>query len=370
MNKKVLFLTLKIFSAAGGIERVCRILGKAISELNENPQQNVAIYSMYDKSSNFDSKYFSKDTYKAFDRKKTNFVINAVRQGVKSDIVILSHINLLLPGFLIKLFSPKTKLVLLAHGIEVWDTFPKKRIKMLNSVDKILAVSRFTQDKMTEYNQPDKTRFTILNNCLDPFLPALQQKDKDTSLMKKYNFSENDIILMTLSRLTKDDRYKNYDNVINVVSDIKVQHPNLKYFLVGKYSEEEKQRLEKFIKEKKVQDSVVFAGYIPDEELAAHYNLCDVFIMPSQKEGFGIAFIEAMFYGKPVIAGNQDGSTDALCNGQLGLLVNPDNLEDIKSAVLTVLSDIKKYKPSTDMLMQHFSYPTYKNNLQKAIEQL
>ena len=45
--------------------------------------------------------------------------------------------------------------------------------------------------------------------------------------------------------------------------------------------------------------------------------------MPSMKEGFGIVFIEAMCIGLPVIAGNKDGSVDALCNGKLGILVDP-----------------------------------------------
>ena len=70
-------------------------------------------------------------------------------------------------------------------------------------------------------------------------------------------------------------------------------------------------------------ESVIFTGYVKDEEVAAHFSIADIYIMPSTKEGFGIIFIEAMFYGKPVIAGNKDGSADALQNGTLGILVNP-----------------------------------------------
>ena len=59
--------------------------------------------------------------------------------------------------------------------------------------------------------------------------------------------------------------------------------------------------------------------------------------MPSEKEGFGIVFIEAMFYGKPVIAGNKDGSVDALCNGELGLLVDPGSVTEIATAIKKML---------------------------------
>ena len=52
-----------------------------------------------------------------------------------------------------------------------------------------------------------------------------------------------------------------------------------------------------------------------DEELVDHYNLSNVFLMPSYGEGFGIVFLEALSCGIPVIAGNTDGSKDALMNG-------------------------------------------------------
>ena len=79
------------------------------------------------------------------------------------------------------------------------------------------------------------------------------------------------------------------------------------------------------------------AGFIPDEELCDYYNLCDVFAMPSKGEGFGIVYLEALACGKPTIGGNQDGAIDALCNGELGVLVDPDNIEQIAQAIVDIL---------------------------------
>src|SRR6185437_13841430 len=86
---------------------------------------------------------------------------------------------------------------------------------------------------------------------------------------------------------------------------------NLKYLLIGKYDDREKARLDVLIKKYGLQQQVVFTGFVPDEALADHFNLSDIYIMPSEKEGFGIVFIEAMYHNKPVIAGNRDGSVDA-----------------------------------------------------------
>ena len=91
------------------------------------------------------------------------------------------------------------------------------------------------------------------------------------------------------------------------------------------------------IKKRGLQQQVIFTGFVPDEELADHFNLADIYIMPSEKEGFGIVFIEAMFYHKPVIAGNKDGSVDALLNGSLGLLVNPESLDEVTCALIRMI---------------------------------
>ena len=68
---------------------------------------------------------------------------------------------------------------------------------------------------------------------------------------------------------------------------------------------------------------VIFCGKVPDAELADHYRLASVFALPSEKEGFGIVFLEALGCGLPVLAGNRDGSCDPLEDGRLGLLVDP-----------------------------------------------
>ena len=106
---------------------------------------------------------------------------------------------------------------------------------------------------------------------------------------------------------------------------------------------------------------------MPDEELAAHFSLADVYIMPSEKEGFGIVFIEAMYYNKPVIAGNKDGSTDALLNGKLGLLVNPESLEEVSAAIMKMMEHKEQYLPDRKLLMENFSYPVYKEKWREVL---
>lgn len=369
MHKKdTLFLTLRVFSATGGIEKVCRVAGKALHELSvESANHRVKIFSLYDEPADINTIYFPAAIFSGFGKHRFNFLRAAFKEGINSRMVILSHVNLLVVGFIIKLFSPKTKLVLIAHGIEVWHTFPRWKKMILHTCDQVLPVSDFTKKKMMELYQLPQEKFTILNNCLDPFLPLSLQPQKDEQLLARYGIGANDKVLLTLTRLASKEQYKGYDQVMQAVHDLKERYPSIKYLVVGKYDALEKERLDGIITRLSLQEHIIFAGFIPDEELAAHYTLADLYIMPSQKEGFGIVFIEAMFYGKPVIAGNIDGSVDALKNGAFGLLVNPANQQQITNAIIEVISNNKKFIPKQEEVMQHFSFSVYKEKLRKII---
>jgi glycosyltransferase involved in cell wall biosynthesis len=83
---------------------------------------------------------------------------------------------------------------------------------------------------------------------------------------------------------------------------------------------------------------VTFLGRRSDEDVLALYRSSAVFVMPSLKEGFGIVFVEAAACGLPVIAGNRDGSVDALADGALGQLIDPLSDAELVAALLGALA--------------------------------
>jgi len=369
MHSTTLFLTLRVFSATGGIEKVCRVAGKAMHELAvEQPPKKMAICSLYDVQADINTDYFPAAIFTGFGKSRFNFFQCVVKKGFGSERIILSHVNLLLIGYIIKLLSPKTKLVLMAHGIEVWQRFTWWKRMALLKCDLIIAVSQFTRQKLIGENGLPENKITVLNNCLDPFLPAPLANGKPVSLLQRYGIQATDKVLLTLTRMAYNEQYKGYEQVIQSVSALMKKANSIKYLLVGKYDATEKARLDALVNQLGVQEHVIFSGFIPDAELAAHYALADLYIMPSQKEGFGIVFIEAMFYGKPVIAGNVDGSVDALQNGQLGILVDPNNQQQITAAIEQALTDTKKNTPTKEAVLQHFGFPAYKEKLRAVLK--
>jgi glycosyltransferase involved in cell wall biosynthesis len=367
-GKNTLLLTLKVFAATGGIEKVCRVAGKALYEHAIAEDHLFRIYSMYDLQADADDNaYFPAEIFKGYGRRKIKFIIAAVREAKHYDQIVLSHINLLLVGWLIKKRYPHKKLILLAHGIEIWGEIGRKKTTMLKSCDLIIPVSHYTAQKIMEMHGVDERKIKVLNNCLDPFLPLGKEFSNDSSIRGKYGFSDNDMILFTLSRLSSKERYKGYDKVMQALVAVKKKYPNAKYLLAGSYDVDEKKYIDEMVVSLGLTNTVVMTGFIPDEELVAYFTNADVYIMPSMKEGFGIVFIEAMYYGLPVIAGDRDGSVDALCNGELGLLVDPLDLKSIETAIEKVINNKDSFVPDRKLLLENFSYPTYKRKLDRLL---
>lgn len=172
MKNQTYFLTLKVFAATGGIEKVCRVAGKALYEYAVINNSRLKIFSMYDKQTDVDeNKYFPSEIFKGFSTAKIKFIIYTILNAGKCDRVILSHINLLLVGWLMKLVNPRIKLILFAHGIEVWGSLGFKKKLMLKKVDVVIAVSNYTASILQEKHDLAKHKCKVLNNTLDPFLP-------------------------------------------------------------------------------------------------------------------------------------------------------------------------------------------------------
>ena len=342
--------------------------GKALYETGLKEDWKPAIYSLHGGTNEAGGNhYFPTLLFRGFKGWRFHFILRSTVTGCKAQTVLLSHINLLVVGYLIKFFKPSVKLVLLAHGIEVWKPLGWLKKRMLHKCDLILAVSHFTREKMIQLHGLNENKCRVLNNSLDPFLERPLIKEKDTALLGRYGLQPHHKVLLTVARMADTELYKGYDKVIEALALLVKEDASLRYLLVGKYGDAEKKRLDALIEKLGLSAIVKFAGFVPDAELADHFNLADIFIMPSEKEGFGIVFIEAMFYGKPVIAGNKDGSVDALCNGELGLLVDPGSVEEIGAAIKKMLGNPTAFLPDAKKLEMHFGYTGYKARLRKCL---
>lgn len=372
MNKKmkVLFINLAAFSLTGGIEKFNKCFLKALWDLYQQDDLDVASFSLYDQQT--DANYFPQELYKGFNRSKISFVIRSVRQSRDFDVIVLGHINLAIIGLFISFLYPKKKIILIAHGIEVWKPLRGIQKSLLHKVDKIFAVSNFTKDKLCRIQNIRGNKIIIFPNTIDPFFEVPPDFNAPLYLKTRYGITEDDFVLYTLTRLSGVEQYKGYDIVIKCLPSLKEKIPNIRYILAGKYDKEEKLRVEKLVNELGLADVVHLSGFLRDEEICDHYQLGDIFIMPSHGEGFGIVYIEAAVCGARIIAGNKDGSVDALKNGELGMLVDPNSNQEISEAVFKSYAERSEWnyadkKGLQNKTLNYFGFNVFKNHLQKEL---
>jgi glycosyltransferase involved in cell wall biosynthesis len=221
----------------------------------------------------------------------------------------------------------------IAYGVEAWNLSNSRLQRALHHADLILAVSHYTRDRLLQEQALDPARVVVLPGTVasDRFTPA----SKPAHLLARYGLTADQPIILTVARLAPGEQYKGYDKILAALPQIRQRIPQVHYLLVGKGADQA--RVQGLIKAHQLEDCVTLTGFIPDGELADHYRLCDVFAMPSKGEGFGIVYLEALACGKPTLGGNQDGAIDALCQGHLGVLVDPDDIDQIATALVEIL---------------------------------
>src|SRR5260370_22169993 len=287
---KILFLYLKAFSFTGGIEKFNRCFLKALHELTIEGVVDAHAISAHD--SKTDEKYFHRQRFNGWGGNRIFFTIHALFASFRYPVVILGHINLSLVGWLIRKLRPDVRIILVAHGIEMWKKLGGVKLRMVHSCDLILSVSEFTRSKIIENNKNvEAGKIKVFPNTIDPYFNFPGVYEKPEYLADRYQLSPGENLLLTVTRLSSTEKYKGYDHVIEALSDQRLKDLKIKYILCGKADEEEHVRIQNLIRSKGLQTTIQQTGFIPEKELTDHYLLADSFAMTSKKEGFGIVFM-------------------------------------------------------------------------------
>jgi len=169
------------------------------------------------------------------------------------------------------------------------------------------------------------------------------------SLRERFGLRDDDRLILNVGRM---DPMKSQHTLILALRRILKKVPTAKLLLVGNGSfSSSKQGLggskgERWLKHLKdlaashgVSERVIFAGYLTEEELRTAYSECDLFVLPSRMEGFGLVVVEAWLYKKPTIVSSQAGISDMIADGTNGLTFDPGNDRDLAWKALSVLKD-------------------------------
>lgn len=200
----------------------------------------------------------------------------------------------------------------------------------------VVAISSFTAQKLEEFGVPSSHIEMIL-----PGATASRKFSKGELAEIKTKFSlDTKHVILSVGRFV---RRKGHDTLIKALPRILEEFPDAVMVLVGRGPRMEPTA--RLAEELGVSDHVRMTGRLPRAELDALYRICELFALPTgedeagQVEGFGLVFSEAHAYGKPVVAGRSGGVTDAVQDGETGILVDVVEPETLANAILTLLRD-------------------------------
>ena len=356
----LLFVTSEVFESTGGIQLWNKVFLKALSELSHEDGMTIEVISLNDSVGLRDEKYLSNDiSFKATAGSKSKIVLLSLLKSTKADMVIFGHVNLAPLGLLFKIFRPTLKYGVIIYGIEVWEPLSFAKRLSVRYADFIFSISQLTADKLVELTGGSKDKIYILPNCLDPFFVDNRSASIIIPSLPKGR------TLLTVSRLHPSERSKGIDHVIMAMPKVLSVFPDAYYFIVGKGDDIE--RLKTLSRKMGISKHVIFTGYVSPEELPGYYRSCDIFLLPSKKEGFGFVFLEAMVFEKPCIGARSGGIPEVIEDKETGMLVEYGDVEALANTIISLLGDEttskKMGKKGHKRLMDKFTFEVYKDRL-------
>lgn len=213
-----------------------------------------------------------------------------------------------------------------SRGYSQWKPFTVLFLKKwFRKLDGKIAVSKPAKEFISGHFPGD---YTIIPNGVDlkhfsPDLPPFEQ------------FRDGKINILFVSRLEKR---KGVNYLLSAYQQVRREIGNCRLILVGP-STRWSRRLEAEVKWKGLKD-IVFAGFVPQEDLPRCYQTADIVCSPAiGRESFGLILLEAMAMGKPIVASNIDGYASVATHGVEALMVPPKNKSMLAQALITLAND-------------------------------
>lgn len=246
--------------------------------------------------------------------------------ALQPDVVFCGHLHLAPLAAVIARWR-RARLVIQAHGVEVWSPPSRVRMRGLDAADLVLCVSRDTRARVLTWSNLPPERVRVAPNTVGAaFTPG------DGQAMRRRFGVQRGKVILSVSRLDAGQRHKGQDRVIRALPRLLSQGHDVVYLVVG--AGDDIPRLQALAASQGVAERVRFLGRVPAEELPDVYRAADLFALPSTRDGFGIVFLEAMACGVPALGLAAGGAVDALADGVLVSATDRDGLADALGAAL------------------------------------
>ena len=351
---------------------VCR----ALNELDDLsvPERRVLIAMDRRTDPAVGAEEFSNLTLESFAGHRTSFARRVVATALSEriDLALIGHVNYAPMGLLLKRLRPNLRYGVMVHGVEAWSRLPRIKRRALRNADFVMSVSDYTKRQVVAANVVNPERVYLLPNTLawdinDTARPGDGETgrsgDGETGRVGKATR------FLSVCRLDAREQYKGIDTVIRALPAVLARVPDLEYVIVGSGSDLERHK--RIAADLGVTDRVQFLGSVDELALRSVYESCDVFVLPSNGEGFGIVFLEAMHYRKPIIAASSGATPEVVKDGETGMLVEARSVEQLAAAMIDLATDRPKRDRMGEAgyarLQNNFTFDHFKRRLHEIV---
>lgn len=238
--------------------------------------------------------------------------------------------------------------------------FLKLFLKISCRNSEVIVLSNYLKGRAEYYGAKKIEIIPIYGVDTNKFVP------KKVESLKKELGLLNSKIIITISRLSPE---KGLNYLINAFVNVKKNINNCKLVFVG--GGPIREDLEKLAKKLNLDKEVIFLGDIDFRKMVDYYNLGDVVVLPSLKEGLGFASAEAMACEKPVIASNVGGIPDLVINNKTGILIEPANSRILSEKIIYLLNNAqlrnKLEKEGRRYIINNYEQKNVMNNFKNFI---
>lgn len=296
-------------------------------------------------------------------------VIKQIRTE-RYDIILIEN----RPGYVLKLKSiTNAKIVYHLHNAKLDNTVPQY-LGIYDSASLIINVSKFVSQNINTINPHDKKSIVVLNGIdLSSFSPNKQNKLCRSELY----FNENDFILAYSGKINPEKGIMELVRAMKILKD----YPQIKLLVMGStfYGDnsynDHPYALKLLHEAEQMKDRITFTGFIPYHNMPDYLRLCDISIIPSVwDEPFGLAIVEAMAMGLPIITTRRGGIPEVVTETNAILLNTDENFVDnLAAAILDLYQHPEKRKRMSAASLERsklFDKETYAKNFFAALEGL
>jgi len=329
----LLFATGSLEKGAGGIAELSRQVFRTLLEMHHKSLIILNVKVLEDSGPAAGDDLFEANEMPAmrwYAGSRLRFALGIALSG--SDVQLFDHVGLAR----LQARNPLRwgRYLLLIHSVEMWKTTRRDYARTAGRAGLLIANSGYTARK-TRARYPD----------LPPIRVCWPGKDKPVDSDSNKGGAVRGLgmhAMLIVGRMDAKQQHKGHDHLLDALPEVLRSLPDAQLVIAG--GGDDRQRLETKARDLGVVDSVVFTGWVDESTLRALYSQCALFVMPSEGDGFGIVFLEAMMHRLPCVGLAGSAAGEIFEDGVSGKLVDRDERHVLAEVLGGLLLDAERRK--------------------------